>query len=74
MFSKEIDRLRDKLSLNLVQRQIIIGSLLGDGYLYPTVSKKYAYFRIAHGPKQKDYVWWKYNYFKNWVLTSPHYQ
>jgi len=74
MFSNEINRKRDRLSLKAVQRQIIVGSMLGDGYLYPTVSKKYAYFRIAHGPKQKDYVWWKYNYFKDWVLSFPRYQ
>lgn len=74
MYSAHINRLRETLSLSPVQRQIIIGSLLGDGYLYPTVSGNYAYLRIAHGPKQKDYVWWKYRYFKDWVLSPPRYQ
>ena len=74
MFSTDIDRLRKSLSLNVVQRQILIGSLLGDGYLYPTTSGKYAYFRIAHGPKQESYVQWKYQFFKNFVLSPPRYQ
>jgi recombination protein RecA len=74
MYSTAINRLRETLRLNKVQKQVLIGSLLGDGYLYPTVSGKYSYLRIAHGPKQKDYVWWKYRYFKQWVLSLPRYQ
>ncbi len=71
MYSAYIDRLRKTLRLNDIQRQIVIGSLLGDGYLYPTVSGKYAYLRISQGPKQKNYVWWKYSFFKKWVLSLP---
>lgn len=74
MFSAHINRLRKNLRLNSVQRQIIIGTLLGDGDLYPTVSGKYAYLRVSHGPKQKEYVWWKYRYFKDWVLSPPKFQ
>jgi len=74
MYSADINRLREAVSLNSVQRQIIVGTLLGDGYLYPTVSGKYAYLRIAHGPKQEEYVWWKYQFFENWVLSPPKYQ
>lgn len=74
MYSAAINRLRKVLSLNSLQREVLIGTLLGDGYLYPTVSGKYAYLRICHGPKQKDYVWWKYGYFQDWVLSPPRYQ
>ena len=38
------------------QKGIVIGSLLGDGYLVPT-TRGYA-FRVNHGLKQKAYVDW----------------
>ena len=66
--------MRDALSLTAEQHEILVGGLLGDSYLFPTVSGKYASMRVAHGPKQRDYVWWKYEFFKQWVLSPPKYQ
>lgn len=74
MFTADINRLRYRLRLNSVQREVLIGSILGDGYLYPTVSKKYAYLRMCHGPKQRKYLFWKYRHFKDSVLSPPRYQ
>lgn len=74
MYSRAINSLRNKLQLTPLQYEVLIGSMLGDGYLYPTVSGKYAYLRIAHGPKQKEYVWWKYRLFRDWILSPPRYQ
>ena len=52
-------------TLNEVQRQILIGSLLGDGGLRKGDSEqaKY-YFKETHGDKQKDYLMWKYENFR----------
>ena len=71
MYSADINHLRNVLSLSSLQRKVVIGTLLGDGYLYPTVSGKYAYLRVSHGPKQRNYVWWKYNYSKIGCYHHP---
>lgn len=74
MYSTAINRLRSTLKLTRNQREVLIGSILGDGYLFPTVSGKYAYLRIAHSERQKGYLIWKYRWFRDWVLTRPRYQ
>ena len=74
MYSADINRLRRTVKLSFIQKQVLVGTLLGDEYLFPTVSGKYAYLRVSHGPKQENYVWWKYQYFKNWVLSPPKHQ
>jgi len=51
------------------QLAIVVGSLLGDGYLAKTTSG-YA-FRVNHGLKQKDYVDWKYGKLENFANSSP---
>lgn len=55
-------------SLTEEQQKIIVGCLLGDGYMR---CKTNAHLQITHSYKQKDYVDWKYNKLKNIVLTSP---
>jgi len=42
-------------------KQVLIGSLLGDGNLHKTNKSINCYFREAHSPKQKDYLLWKSN-------------
>jgi recombination protein RecA len=51
------------------QISVLVGSLLGDGYLDQT-TMGYS-LRLHHGVKQKDYIEWKYNYLKNLVNTPP---
>ena len=58
-----------KIPLNALQKELIIGSLLGDGYLMPTTSG-YC-FRVNHGLQQRDYVDWKHNLLKSFVRTPP---
>lgn len=57
------------------QLDVIIGSLLGDARLEcRSIGKRHsitARLRIHHGEKQKDYVFWKYEVFKNIVETGP---
>lgn len=56
----------------LTQRQqsIIVGTILGDGYLQPT-SKNSARLRIEQSAKQKWYVWWKYRELKSLMQSAP---
>ena len=57
------------------QLDVLIGSLLGDARLEcRSIGKRHpitARLRIHHSEKQKDYVFWKYQIFKNIVKKGP---
>ena len=52
------------------QRLIIIGTLLGDGYLQK-VGTYNCRLRIEHSCKQKEYIYWKYNSLQNIFHHEP---
>jgi len=58
-------------SISDFQKQVIIGCLLGDGRLECRSKNNTARLRIHHGYKQKRYLFWKYEIFKNIVRTNP---
>jgi len=58
-------------SLTQVQKSIIIGSLLGDGYLRIMPGRKDAFLEINHSISEKDYVDWKYRKLRSIVKSSP---
>ncbi|OGZ18852.1 MAG: hypothetical protein A2175_02345 [Candidatus Nealsonbacteria bacterium RBG_13_42_11] len=49
---------------------MIIGSILGDGYLRIVPRRKNAFLEINHSFNQKEYVDWKYEILKN-ICKSP---
>ncbi len=55
------------------QKDIVFGTLLGDGYLRPTngnlPNHSYA-LSLCHGEKQLEYLKWKYAEFANFVTTK----
>ena len=57
------------------QLDVLVGSLLGDARLEcRSIGKRQAItarLRIHQSEKQKDYVFWKYEIFKNIILTPP---
>ena len=55
-------------SLSEVQQQLILGCVLGDGYVR---KKTNAHLQITHSFKQKEYVDWKYQILKNLVISAP---
>ena len=57
-----------KLQLTERQREVVVGSMLGDGYLVQT-TRGFA-FRVNHGLAQKEYVDWKFNEL-NQLTNSP---
>lgn len=59
------------MEINNRQRAIIIGSILGDG----TIEKRWQYprLRFGHGISQKEYIFWKYDEFRNIANQSPTY-
>lgn len=58
-------------SLTQEQKSIIIGSLLGDGYLRIVPGRKNAFLEVNHSISEKDYVDWKYEELKNLVKSPP---
>ena len=58
-------------SLTPREKSIILGSLLGDGYLRIIPGRKDAFLEINHSIKEKEYVDWKYRQLKNLVKSSP---
>ena len=55
--------------LNTEQKEILIGTILGDGHLEQ--NGKGVRLRVDHGIKQKDYVVWKYERFRNLSPSEP---
>jgi hypothetical protein len=51
------------------QRNVLIGSILGDGGLYLTSSKPHFYLKQKEA--SKDYVFWIYNFFNSFCKSSP---
>lgn len=58
-------------SLTQVQKSVIIGSVLGDGYLRIIPGRKNALLEINSSIVQKEYVDWKCNHLRNFVRTLP---
>lgn len=58
-------------SLTKKEKAIIIGSVLGDGYLRIVPGRKNALFEIDSSIKQKEYVEWKYQVLRRIVITPP---
>ncbi|KKU82605.1 MAG: LAGLIDADG homing endonuclease [Parcubacteria group bacterium GW2011_GWA2_47_8] len=54
------------------QRNLVIGTLLGDGYLQSTGSEN-ARLRIEHSAKQGFYTTWKYEQLRAFVTHTPVY-
>lgn len=69
--TKALKTYKESLFLNNEQISVLVGSLLGDGTLRVGYDSINANFKVEHGLKQKDYVFWKYSYFKMWALTPP---
>lgn len=69
LIGKVLTEYKKSLELTPEQKDVLIGSILGDGNI--RILKKQAFLTISHSEKQLEYVWWKYKIFQNWVLTKP---
>lgn len=58
-------------SLTQVQKSLLIGTILGDGYLRIIPQRKNAFLEVNHSVKQKDYVDWKYFILQSIVKSKP---
>ncbi len=60
------------MKLTKKQNSVLIGTILGDGFLQKT-GEKNARLRLEHSQKQKDYVLWKGNIFGRLFQGKPSY-
>ena len=71
MRSNVIEKYKESLKLTDQQREVLIGTLLGDGHLETQNNGQTYRLKIEHTFWQKDYVDWLYDLFREWVTTSP---
>jgi hypothetical protein len=71
MNSNEIKSFAKSIKLTSVQREILVGTLLGDGHLETQNQGKTFRLKVEHSINQKDYTDWLYAKFKNLVLSDP---
>ncbi|OHA34062.1 MAG: hypothetical protein A2928_02655 [Candidatus Taylorbacteria bacterium RIFCSPLOWO2_01_FULL_45_15b] len=71
-YSTEIRNLK-KVPFTSLQRALVIGSILGDGCLCENWSKTNYRLFINHCIEQKEYISWKYDVLKNYILSEPRY-
>ena len=71
MRSNKIEEYKKTLKLSEFQRQVLVGTLLGDGCLETRNRGRTYRLKIEHSILQKDYVDWKYQVFKNFTLSEP---
>lgn len=69
--SREIRNLRASLKLSDRQKNILVGSLLGDGCLTPNQWNKNYRFQVEQNKSRADYVNWLYKEFQEWILSKP---
>lgn len=58
-------------SLTQLQKSLIIGCILGDGYLRRMPGRKDAFLEINHSFKAKEYVDWKYSILRDICISGP---
>ena len=55
--------------LNEIQRDLVVGSLLGDGHIDKREGQ--SLFIVSHAQNQKDYLYWKYEILKDFCNIPP---
>lgn len=71
MNNKTIEEEKKRLKLNDRQREILVGTLLGDGHLETKNNGKTYRLKIEHTVHQKEYVEWLFQQFREWIRTPP---
>lgn len=71
MYSNKIESYKKGLRLTKAQKEIIVGTLLGDGHLETSNHGRTYRLKIEHSIKQKEYTDWIFNQFKLWTNKKP---
>ena len=72
MGSREVNVIIKGMKLTKRQMAIVVGSVLGDGFLQKTGSRN-ARLRLEHGVKQKEYLLWKGRQLPRYFQGTPAY-
>ena len=71
MRSRSIEDYKQTLQLSSMQREVLVGLLLGDGCL-ETQNRGHTYrLKVEQSARQEAYVDHLYSVFRDWVLTPP---
>lgn len=54
-------------------RQIVLGTMMGDGYLFFSSDSRHAGLEVTHMLDSEDYVLWKYKYLEPLCRRTPNY-
>lgn len=71
MRSNAIEEYKAGLRLTSIQREVLIGLMLGNGNLETVNCGRTYRLKIEHSLKQREYLEHLYDLFKDWVLTEP---
>ena len=71
MRSNEIEEYKTRLKLTDLQKEVLIGVLLGDAMLETQNSGRTYRMKIEHSMVQRAYAQHLYEIFKAWVLSEP---
>lgn len=71
--SNWLKEIKSKLSLTQLQRDVLVGTILGDGSFKISRSGRAARLQVCHSVKVREYVDWKRQIFANWVFSDPKY-
>lgn len=71
MRSNEIEAYKKKLTLSKVQREVLVGILLGDAHLETQNRGRTYRVKIEQSEFHRDYLFHLYEVFKEWTLTPP---
>ena len=71
MYSREIEQGKSSLKLNDVQREVLVGVLLGDAHLETQNSGRTYRVKFEYSVKQREYADHLYEIFKGWIPTPP---
>ena len=71
MHSTAIERSKATMQLSDRQREVVVGTLLGDAHLETKDQGRTYRLKIEHSRKQRAYVDWLYHEFQSLVRTAP---
>jgi len=71
MYSREIEERKSSLRLSDLQREALVGLLLGDAHLETQNNGRTYRVKFEYSVKQREYADHVYELFKEWVLTAP---
>jgi hypothetical protein len=71
MYSRAIEQLKATLKLSNIQREVLVGLLLGDAHLETQNRGRTYRVKFEYGAKHREYAEHLYGLFQRWVLSPP---